>query len=79
MSYTFAETKFVSILNGPLKQTIGLCDKEICDLADYFRVQDGRILYMQFCEVIHDSGMTNNFLQMCREIAIEENARSDDK
>ncbi|XP_046829104.1 uncharacterized protein LOC124428730 [Vespa crabro] len=50
-----SETKFVSILNGPLKETIGLSNKEICDLADYFRVQDGRILYRQFCEVIHDS------------------------
>ncbi|KAF7382800.1 hypothetical protein HZH66_013202 [Vespula vulgaris] len=74
-----SETKFVSVLNGPLKETIGLSDKEICDLADYFRVQDGRILYRQFCEVIHDSGMTNNFLQMCREITIEENSRSENK
>ncbi|XP_014603469.1 PREDICTED: uncharacterized protein LOC106786514 [Polistes canadensis] len=50
-----SEVKFVSVLCGPLKGIIGLSDKEICELADYFRVQDGRILYRQFCEVIHDS------------------------
>ncbi|XP_011637056.1 uncharacterized protein LOC105427136 [Pogonomyrmex barbatus] len=51
-----SEAKFISVLAGPLKGVIGLSDKEICDLADYFRIQDGRILYSQFCEVIHDSG-----------------------
>ncbi|XP_036148036.1 uncharacterized protein LOC105829378 isoform X6 [Monomorium pharaonis] len=50
-----SEPKFISILAGPLKSIIGLSDKEICDLTDYFRIQDGRILYSQFCEVIHDS------------------------
>ncbi|KAK2582407.1 hypothetical protein KPH14_004725 [Odynerus spinipes] len=50
-----SEAKFVSVLSGPLKNVIGLSDKEICELADYFRVQDGRILYTQFCEVIHES------------------------
>ncbi|XP_053995712.1 uncharacterized protein LOC128885623 [Hylaeus anthracinus] len=50
-----SESKFVSVLAGPLKDTIGLSDKEICDLADYFRVQDGRIFYTQFCTIIHDS------------------------
>ncbi|XP_018359818.1 PREDICTED: uncharacterized protein LOC108759052 isoform X1 [Trachymyrmex cornetzi] len=49
------ESKFISVLAGPLKGVIGLSDKEICDLTDYFRIQDGRILYSQFCEVIHDS------------------------
>ncbi|KAI4498944.1 hypothetical protein M0802_006119 [Mischocyttarus mexicanus] len=49
-----SEVKFVSVLCGPLKGIIGLSDKEICELADYFRVQDGRILYRQFCKVIHD-------------------------
>lgn len=52
----FAESKFISVLAGPLKGVIGLSDKEICDLTDYFRIQDGRILYSQFCEVICDSG-----------------------
>lgn len=53
----FLESKFVSILAGPLKPTIGLSDQEIAELADYFRVQDGRILYTQLCEIIHDSGL----------------------
>lgn len=56
---------------GPLRGPIGLSDQEIGDLADYFRVQDGRILYTQFCEVIHDSGTTQNFLQMCNNITKE--------
>ncbi|XP_011688757.1 PREDICTED: uncharacterized protein LOC105450541 isoform X2 [Wasmannia auropunctata] len=50
-----SESKFISVLAGPLKGVIGLSDKEICDLTDYFRIQDGRILYSQFCELIHDS------------------------
>ncbi|KAK1121499.1 hypothetical protein K0M31_010302 [Melipona bicolor] len=50
-----SESKFISVLAGPLKDQIGLSDKEICDLADYFRVQDGRIFYTQFCQIIHDS------------------------
>ncbi|XP_026669887.1 uncharacterized protein LOC108625584 [Ceratina calcarata] len=50
-----SESKFISVLAGPLKDQIGLADKEICDLADYFRVQDGRILYTQFCDIIHSS------------------------
>ncbi|XP_043520481.1 uncharacterized protein LOC122534172 isoform X2 [Frieseomelitta varia] len=50
-----SESKFISVLAGPLKDKIGLSDKEICDLADYFRVQDGRIFYTQFCQIIHDS------------------------
>ncbi|XP_015588421.1 uncharacterized protein LOC107264555 [Cephus cinctus] len=50
-----SESKFVSVLAGPLRGPIGLSDQEIGDLADYFRLQDGRILYSQFCEVIHDS------------------------
>ncbi|XP_070165049.1 uncharacterized protein [Polyergus mexicanus] len=48
-------SKFISVLAGPLKGVIGLSDKEICDLADYFRIQEGRILYSQFCEIIHDN------------------------
>ncbi|XP_003693091.1 uncharacterized protein LOC100867927 [Apis florea] len=50
-----SESKFISVLAGPLKDQIGLSDKEICDLADYFRVQDGRIFYTQFCDIIHTS------------------------
>ncbi|CAL7935870.1 unnamed protein product [Xylocopa violacea] len=50
-----SESKFISVLAGPLKDQIGLSDKEICDLADYFRVQDGRIFYTQFCKIIHDN------------------------
>nr|XP_031846381.1 uncharacterized protein LOC116432948 [Nomia melanderi] len=50
-----SESKFISVLAGPLKDKIGLSDKEICDIADYFRVQDGRILYTQFCTIIHEN------------------------
>nr|XP_003701096.1 PREDICTED: uncharacterized protein LOC100876752 [Megachile rotundata]XP_012135529.1 PREDICTED: uncharacterized protein LOC100876752 [Megachile rotundata]XP_012135530.1 PREDICTED: uncharacterized protein LOC100876752 [Megachile rotundata] len=50
-----SESKFISVLAGPLKDVVGLSDSEICDLADYFRVQDGRVLYTQFCKIIHDS------------------------
>ncbi|EFN67507.1 hypothetical protein EAG_02894 [Camponotus floridanus] len=50
-----SESKFISVLAGPLKGVIGLSDKEICDLTDYFRIQDGRILYSQFCEIIHEN------------------------
>ncbi|XP_018048189.1 PREDICTED: uncharacterized protein LOC108687099 [Atta colombica] len=53
--FLISESKFLSVLAGPLKGVIGLSDKEICDLTDYFRIQDGRILYSQFCEIIHDS------------------------
>ncbi|KAK4881782.1 hypothetical protein RN001_005101 [Aquatica leii] len=50
-----SELKFCSVLSGPLKSVIGLSEQEIADLADYFRVQDGRIYYTQFCEVINNS------------------------
>ncbi|XP_017773462.1 PREDICTED: uncharacterized protein LOC108560438 [Nicrophorus vespilloides] len=50
-----SESAFVSVLSGSLRSTIGLSDYEIGELTDYFRVQDGRIFYTQFCEVIHDS------------------------
>ncbi|XP_017798938.1 PREDICTED: uncharacterized protein LOC108579823 [Habropoda laboriosa] len=49
-----SESKFISVLAGQLKDQIGLSEKEISDLADYFRVQDGRIFYTQFCNIIHD-------------------------
>lgn len=44
------------MLAGPLRGNIGLSDEEISELADYFRIPDGRIFYTQLCEVIHDSG-----------------------
>ncbi|XP_046666960.1 uncharacterized protein LOC124358706 [Homalodisca vitripennis] len=50
-----SESKFVSVLGGPLKDTIGLSEQEILELADYFKAPDGRILYRQFCQVIHDN------------------------
>ncbi|KAF5278622.1 hypothetical protein FQA39_LY00664 [Lamprigera yunnana] len=50
-----SESQFCSVLSGSLRSVLGLCDQEITDLADYFKVPDGRILYTQFCEVI-----TNN-------------------
>ncbi|CAH2981573.1 unnamed protein product [Chilo suppressalis] len=48
-----SESKFVSILAGPLRSVIGLSDAEISQLADYFRAQDGRVLYHQLCQIIH--------------------------
>lgn len=50
------ESQFISVIAGPLRSNVGLSDQEISDLADYFRVPDGRIFYTQLCEVIHDSG-----------------------
>ncbi|XP_026759807.2 uncharacterized protein LOC113518964 [Galleria mellonella] len=48
-----SESKFVSVLAGPLRSVIGLSDAEISQLADYFRAQDGRVLYHQLCKIIH--------------------------
>ncbi|VVC91092.1 unnamed protein product [Leptidea sinapis] len=48
-----SESKFVSVLAGPLRAVVGLTDAEIAQLADYFRAQDGRVLYHQLCQVIH--------------------------
>ncbi|XP_059054585.1 uncharacterized protein LOC131848677 [Achroia grisella] len=48
-----SESKFVSVLAGPLRSVIGLSDAEISQLADYFRSQDGRVLYHQLCQIIH--------------------------
>lgn len=56
LTANFLESKFVSVLAGPLKGTIGLSDQEIAEITDYFRVQDGRIFYSQMCQVIQDSG-----------------------
>ncbi|XP_053605525.1 uncharacterized protein LOC128672415 [Plodia interpunctella] len=48
-----SESKFVSILAGPLRAVIGLSDAEVAQLADYFRAQDGRVLYHQLCQLVH--------------------------
>ncbi|KAI8421319.1 hypothetical protein MSG28_008347 [Choristoneura fumiferana] len=48
-----SESKFVSVLAGPLRSVVGLSDAEIAQLADYFRAQDGRVLYHQLCQLIH--------------------------
>lgn len=58
----FIESKFVSILAGPLRSVIGLSDAEIAQLADYFRAQDGRVLYHQLCQIIHGEGEDNSVL-----------------
>lgn len=39
-----------------LRGLIGLSEEEILELTDYFRVQDGRIAYDQFCKIIHENG-----------------------
>ncbi|KPI99547.1 hypothetical protein RR46_03912 [Papilio xuthus] len=51
-----SESKFVSILAGPLRPVVGLSDSEISQLADYFRAQDGRVHYHQLCQIIHGEG-----------------------
>ncbi|CAG9580270.1 unnamed protein product [Danaus chrysippus] len=48
-----SESKFVSVLAGPLRSVVGLSEAEISQLADYFRAQDGRVLYHQLCQIIH--------------------------
>lgn len=48
----------MSILAGPLRSVVGLSDEEIAQVADYFRAQDGRVLYHQLCQIIHGEGMT---------------------
>ncbi|XP_061384699.1 uncharacterized protein LOC116769293 [Danaus plexippus] len=48
-----SESKFVSVLAGPLRSVVGLSEAEIAQLADYFRAQDGRVLYHQLCQIIH--------------------------
>ncbi|XP_072384086.1 uncharacterized protein [Diabrotica undecimpunctata] len=50
-----SESQFISVINRQLRATIGLSEQEVAELADYFRVPDGRIYYTQLCEVIHDS------------------------
>lgn len=50
-----SESKFSSVLNGQLRATIGLSEQEVSELADYFRVPDGRIYYTQLCEILHDN------------------------
>ncbi|XP_018562489.1 uncharacterized protein LOC108904422 [Anoplophora glabripennis] len=50
-----SESQFISVVNGQLGAIIGLSDQEIAELADYFRVPDGRIYYTQLCDVIHQS------------------------
>jgi hypothetical protein len=51
-----AESKFVSVLAGPLRAVVGLSGAEIAQVADYFRAQDGRVLYHQLCQIIHGEG-----------------------
>ncbi|XP_075225203.1 uncharacterized protein LOC142326511 [Lycorma delicatula] len=53
---TYKRIKFISVFLGPLKKEIGLSDQEIYDLADYFKIQDGRVYYSQLCEVVHGEG-----------------------
>ncbi|KAL1506511.1 hypothetical protein ABEB36_005862 [Hypothenemus hampei] len=50
-----SESKFISVIHGQLGGTIGLSQQEVAELADYFRVPDGRIYYKQLCDVINDS------------------------
>ncbi|XP_071455761.1 uncharacterized protein [Hetaerina americana] len=56
-----SEAQFVSVLGGPLKLVVGLSDQEISEISDYFRVQDGRVTYINFCDAIN--GEVPNFSQ----------------
>lgn len=53
---TIPEVKFISIFRGPLRYVAALSETEILELADYFRLHDGRIHYSQLCQIIHDNG-----------------------
>ncbi len=53
----FLESRFINILTTNLKDSVGLCDQEINELSDYFKVQNGQIAFAQFCSVIHDNGI----------------------
>lgn len=55
------ETKFINVLGCQLRGEIGLSEQEICELTDYFRVQDGRIAYNQFCDVIYSNGIALDY------------------
>ncbi|XP_020292684.1 uncharacterized protein LOC109859141 isoform X2 [Pseudomyrmex gracilis] len=50
-----SESEFISVLAGPLNEILDLSDKEICDLAVYFKTEDDRVNYERFCEVVYDS------------------------
>ncbi|XP_060524820.1 uncharacterized protein LOC132701132 isoform X2 [Cylas formicarius] len=50
-----SESQFISVIRRQLGATIGLSEQEVAELADYFRVPDGRIYYSQLCDVINDS------------------------
>ncbi|CAH0724069.1 unnamed protein product, partial [Brenthis ino] len=62
-----SESKFVSVLAGPLRAVVGLSDAEIAQVADYFRAQDGRVLYHQLCQIIHgeDAGGRDKTMADC--------------
>lgn len=51
------ESKFLSVLMGPLQNIIGLESNEIKELTDYLKAQDGRIAYTQLCKLVHETGM----------------------
>lgn len=50
-----SESQFISVLNAHFRSSIALSEKEVAELADYFRVPDGRIYYTQLCEVTQDN------------------------
>ncbi|XP_011505794.1 PREDICTED: uncharacterized protein LOC105368481 [Ceratosolen solmsi marchali] len=50
-----SELEFITVLSGSLGKQVGLSNQEISELADYFRTQDGRIFYTQFCTIIQEN------------------------
>lgn len=48
-----AQSKFINVLANEVRGQISISNEEIKEITDYFQVQDGRVLYGQFCDAIH--------------------------
>ncbi|XP_024214677.2 uncharacterized protein [Halyomorpha halys] len=49
-----SESKFLSILLGPMKSIIGLDPFEIGEITNYYKISDGRIAYTRLCQEVHE-------------------------
>ncbi|CAH1408075.1 unnamed protein product [Nezara viridula] len=49
-----SESKFLSILLGPMKSIIGLDPFEIGEMTNYYKIADGRIAYTRLCQEVHE-------------------------
>lgn len=58
-----SQSKFINVLANETRDKIGISNEEIRELTNYFQVQDGRVLYGQFCDAIHsNSEFSFNFI-----------------